>query len=322
MDKIAAMRAFARVVEAGTFVRAADSMDLPNSTVTRLVQTLEQELGAKLLNRTTRRVTVTGEGAMYYERALRLLGDLDDLEASLSQARASPRGRLRVDLPASLGLSLILPSLPDFCARYPEIELELGLSDRPVDLIADNVDCVVRGGVISDQSLVARRIGEARRVCCASPDYVASHGLPVHPSELQHPQHALVRFVSPRTHQVLPFVLCKGEERFEVQACKGLTVNDTSACVAAAVAGLGVADALEFLAEPHLRSGALLPVLLDWCSEAAPLYVVYPENRHLSNKVRVFIDWVAALFAGMPVLQGRVAPPCPVDDATLLMRAS
>ncbi len=302
MDKIAAMRAFARVVEAGTFVRAADSMDLPNSTITRLVQTLEQELGSKLLNRTTRRVTVTGEGAMYYERAVRLLGELDELESSLKQARASPRGRLRVDMPAALGISLILPALPDFCTRYPEIELELGLSDRPVDLVADNVDCVVRGGVVTDQALVARRIGEARRVCCASPTYLSRHGQPATPADLQQ-HHALVRFVSPRTHHVLPFVLCKGDERFEVQSCKGLTVNDTTACVAAAVAGLGVADALEFQAEAHLRSGALLPVLVDWRSEASPLYIVYPENRHLSNKVRVFIDWVAALFAGMPVLQ-------------------
>jgi DNA-binding transcriptional LysR family regulator len=304
MDKIAAMRAFARVVEAGTFVRAADSLDMPNSTITRLVQTLEQELGSKLLNRTTRRVTVTGEGAMYYERVVRLLGELDDLESSLKQARASPRGRLRVDMPAALGISLILPALPDFCARYPEIELELGLSDRSVDLVADNVDCVVRGGLITDQSLVARRIGEARRVCCASPAYLARHGQPATPADLQR-HHALVRFVSPRNHQVLPFVLCKGDERFEVQSCKGLAVNDTTACVAAAVAGLGVADALEFQVEAHLRSGTLLPVLADWRSEASPLYIVYPENRHLSNKVRVFIDWVAALFASLPVLQKR-----------------
>lgn len=309
MDKIGAMRAFVRVVEAGTFVRAAESMDLPKATVTRLIQTLEQELGSKLLNRTTRKVTVTGEGSMYYERASRLLGDLDELESSLTHVRASPRGRLRIDMPPSIGTAVILPALPDFCARYPEIQLELGLSDRPVDLIADNVDCVVRGGQVVDQSLVARRIGEVARVCCASPAYLARHGRPEHPSELAG-GHAVVRFTSPRSMQPYPFVLCKDGERHELAGCNGITVNEAGGCLAAALAGLGILNAFEYMAAPHLRSGALVPVLPGWQSDSAPIYVVYPPNRHLSNKVRVFVDWVAQLFADTPGLQRPPAGPC------------
>ena len=184
MDKFSAMQAFVRVVEAGTFTKAADSMDLPKATVTRLIQDLEKELDTKLLNRTTRKVAVTVDGAAYYEQASRLLGEVDELESSMSRAKASPRGKLKVDVPSSLGLTVIIPALPDFYARYPDIQLELGVSDRPVDIIAENVDCVVRGGELTDQSLVARRIGEFYLVSCASPGYLKRHGKPKHPREL------------------------------------------------------------------------------------------------------------------------------------------
>ena len=150
MDKFSAMQAFARVVEAGTFTTAADSMGLPKPTVTRLIQDLEKELDTKLLNRTTRKVTVTVDGAAYYEQASRLLGEVQELESSMSRAKASPRGKLRVDIPSSLGLSVIIPALPDFYARYPDIKLELGVSDRPIDILTENIDCVVRAGEITD----------------------------------------------------------------------------------------------------------------------------------------------------------------------------
>ena len=153
MDKFSAMQAYVRVVEAGTFTKAADSMGLPKPTVTRLIQTLEAHLQTKLLNRTTRRVTVTADGAAYYERALRILSEMDELESSMSRAKTNPRGRLRIDVAASVGELLLIPALPDFHARYPEIQIDLGVSDRPVDLIGENVDCVLRGGVITDQNL-------------------------------------------------------------------------------------------------------------------------------------------------------------------------
>ena len=159
MDQIQSMRVFARVVEAGSFTRAAESLTLPKGTVTKLVQHLEARLRVRLLNRTTRRVTVTPDGAAYYERASRLLNDLDDIEASMTNAQANPSGRLRVDVGSSVARLLVIPALPDFFKRYPDIQLDLGVSDRPVDLISDNVDCVIRGGDLVEQSLVARRIG-------------------------------------------------------------------------------------------------------------------------------------------------------------------
>lgn len=181
MDQIQAMRIFTRVVEAGTFTRAADSLSLPKATVTKHVQALEERLRVKLLNRTTRRVTVTADGAAYYERTVRLLADLDDIEASMTNARANPLGRLRVDVGTSVAQLLIIPHLAEFQARYPDIQLDLGVSDRTVDLIGDNVDCVIRGGALSDQSLVARRIGNLEFLTVASPDYLARKGTPAHP---------------------------------------------------------------------------------------------------------------------------------------------
>ena len=170
MDQIQAMRIFTRVVEAGTFTRAADSLSLPKATVTKHVQALEERLRVKLLNRTTRRVTVTADGAAYYERTVRLLSDLDDIEASMTNARANPMGRLRVDVGTSVAQLLIIPHLADFQTRFPDIQLDLGVSDRTVDLIGDNVDCVIRGGELSDQSLVARRVGNLEFITVASTD--------------------------------------------------------------------------------------------------------------------------------------------------------
>ena len=160
MDQFLALRVFARVVEAGTFTKAADSLEMPKPTVTKLIQSLETHLRVKLLNRTTRRVTVTADGAAYYERTARLLTELEEIDASLSNAQASPKGRIRVDVPASVARQIIIPALHTFHARYPDIQIDLGVGDRLVNLIADNVDCVVRGGNLQDESLVARRIAQ------------------------------------------------------------------------------------------------------------------------------------------------------------------
>ncbi|RZL00794.1 MAG: LysR family transcriptional regulator [Rubrivivax sp.] len=302
MDKFLAMQTFVRVVEAGTFTKAADSMAMPKPTVTRLIQTLETELQTKLLHRTTRRVTVTPDGAAYYDRATRLLGELDELESSMSRAKASPRGRLKVDVPASLGIAVIIPSLPDFHARYPDIQLDLGVSDRPVDMVSENIDCVVRGGELHDQSLVARRIGDLYLVMCATPDYLRRHGTPQHPRDLEE-NHTLVRYTMPRTGQLKPIKLSKDDEEHEVLGRHLISLNDSNAYVAAGLAGLGVMQAPTFLVQDHISSGALDPLLTDWCSGPRPVYVVYPPNRHLSNKLRVFVDWIAELFATHDLIQ-------------------
>ena len=175
-NQMLAMRVFVRVVEAGTFTNAANSLRMPKPTVTKLVQGLESHLRIKLLNRTTRRVTVTPDGSAYYERVVRLLGDLEDIESSVTHAKERPRGRLRIDAGAAMSNFLILPALPRFLAKYPEIDVECGVSDRPADLIGDNVDCVIRGGPLLEPSLVARHIGDLRWMTCATPAYFEKYG--------------------------------------------------------------------------------------------------------------------------------------------------
>src|SRR5688572_16255637 len=198
MDQLAAMRAFSRVVEVGTFTRAAELLGTPKPTLSKLIQGLEAHLRTKLLNRTTRRVTVTADGAAYYDRVVRILADLDELDSNMTLSQASPKGRLRIDISASLALLILIPALPQFHARYPDIQIDLGVTDRPVDLVGENVDCVVRAGEITDQSLIARRIGEFGFVFCAAPSYLAQHGVPKHPAELER-NHSMVGYFSSTT---------------------------------------------------------------------------------------------------------------------------
>jgi LysR family transcriptional regulator, regulator for bpeEF and oprC len=303
MDQLAAMRAFVRVVEAGTFTRAASLLGTPKPTVTKLIQALEAHLRTKLLNRTTRRVTVTPDGAAYFERAVALLADLDELDGNMTLSQASPKGRLRVDVGASLALLVIIPALPDFHARYPDIQLELGVTDRPVDLIGENVDCVVRGGQLRDQSLIARRIAELPFITCAAPSYLARFGEPRHPTELDS-EHYVVSYFHPRTGGAYPLHFVRNEE-IEVKGRYALSVNDGNAYVAAALVGLGVIQAPAFMVHEHLDAGRLIPVLSEWTTDPSPLHVVYAPNRHLSNKLRVFVDWIADVFAGHELIRRR-----------------
>jgi len=295
MDQMAAMRAFARVVEVGTFTRAAQHLGMPKPTLSKLVQGLEAHLRTKLLNRTTRRVSVTADGAAYYERVARILADVDELHGSMSLSQASPKGRLRIDIGTSLAQLILIPALPEFHARYPEIQLDLGVSDRPVDIVGESVDCVVRGGEIADQSLIARRIAELRFMSCAAPAYLSRHGAPRHPAELER-NHMVVGYFGP-TGRPYPFHYTRGDESEEITGRYVVAVNDSNAYVAAGLAGLGVIAAPRFMVREHLASGALQPVLQDWTGDAIPLHVVYPPNRHLSTKLRLFVDWVAELFA-------------------------
>ncbi|MCY4752894.1 LysR family transcriptional regulator [Pelomonas aquatica] len=295
MDRLTAMQAYVRVVEAGTFTKAADSLDLPKATVTRLIQTLETHLRTKLLNRTTRRVTVTPDGAAYYERATRLLSDLEELEGSMNQARVTPRGRIRIDVPGVVGREMIIPHLPEFYAKYPDIQIELGVSDRTADLIGDNIDCVIRGGELTDQSLVARRIAEFRFISCATPEYLRRHGMPAHPRELGEAPHRMVGYFSARSGKVVPDIFRRGDETVEIVGNHIVAVNDASAYLNAGLAHLGVVQLTCFMAGPLLKSGELVRVLEDWDAEPLPVYVVYPPNRHLSSRLRVFVDWVVEL---------------------------
>lgn len=308
MDQLSAMRAFVRVVEAGTFTRAADLLDMPKPTVTKQIQQLESHLRAKLLNRTTRRVTVTMDGAAYYERALRVLNEIDELDGSMASSQARPSGRLRVDVSAPLAIRVIIPNLPEFHARYPDIQLDLGLSDRPADLLAENLDCAVRAGEIADQSLIARRIGEMYLVTCASPSYVQRHGEPRHPTDLEG-DHFIVGYRYAGTSRTAPFTYADGKESHEIRGRFVVSLNEGAGYVAAALAGLGIVQAPTFMVQEDIAAGRLVPLLTNWCSTPKPLHIVYPPNRHLSNKVRVFVDWLAELFAKDDLIQRRSSLP-------------
>jgi DNA-binding transcriptional LysR family regulator len=297
MDRFDAMQAFARVVEAGSFTRAAETLRLNKTSVTQLVQQLEAHLRVKLLHRTTRQVQVTADGAAYYERVRRLLAELDDAETSLSSAQASPRGRIRVDVPTPLARMVLVPALPDFHAKYPDIQIDMGASDRMVDLIEDQVDCVIRGGEISNPSLVARRVGDLAIGAYAAPAYLQRAGTPAHPRELEHTQHRTVGYLSARTGKVLSLTLHRGEERLSLQGRYALAVDDGNAYLAAGLAGLGVLWLPTYMAEAHAARGELVPLFEDWRFDPMPLSLAYPPNRYVSAKVRVFIDWAVELLA-------------------------
>ncbi|NNB90508.1 LysR family transcriptional regulator [Corallococcus exiguus] len=302
MDTFTAMEAFVRVVETGTFTKAADALGRPKAAVTRLIQQLEAHLRVKLLHRTTRRVTVTPEGMTYYQQALRLLGEVREIEATLSQSRRGPRGRLRVDSSGTISRLLLIPALPSFYARYPQMHIELGVSDCVVDLIADNVDCAIRGGPVKDESLVARHLGDLCYWLCASPRYLERHGAPLHPQELAGPAHAVVSYFSSLSGKEHPFVFLREGERLEVRGRSLLTLNETNAYLAAGLAGLGVMFAPRFVVEPYLASGELVRVLDGWRPEPRPLFLVYPPARQLGAGARVFIEWLTELFASRPNL--------------------
>ncbi|WP_339412739.1 LysR family transcriptional regulator [Pseudomonas sp. EA_35y_Pfl2_R5] len=305
MDRFAAMQAFARVVEAGSFTKAAETLHMSKTSVTQLVQQLEARLRVKLLNRTTRKVNLTADGALYYERVLRLLDDLADAETSLSGASAVPRGRLRVDVPSPLARMILMPALPAFHARYPEIQIDMGVSDRIVDLIGEKVDCVVRGGELTDQSLMARRVGDLQLGVYAAPSYLQRLGTPAHPRELEDSQHRIVGFLWARTGKALPYAMHRAGESIHIQGRYVLAVDDGNAYLAAGLAGMGVLWLPDYMSAPHVAQGELLPLFSDWRLEPMPLYVAFPPNRHISIKLRVFIEWVAELMAQHAPIAGK-----------------
>jgi len=290
-----AVRVFLQVVEAGSFVKAAQTLDLPRNTVTKHLQSLEAHLRVKLLNRTTRRISLTNDGTAYYERMVRVLDQWQEAESDLMSAQARPHGRLRIDMGSTMATRLVLPALAEFQARYPELQLDIGVSDRPVDLLGDRVDCVIRGGPISDPSLIARQLGSLAFVTCATPAYLAANGHPVHPSNLES-DHEFVRYFLPGSNRRRPLEFIKGEERITIDGHCSVGVNDSNAFLAAGLAGLGVMQILAFIAKPHLESGALVPLLEEWSPEPRPIYIVYSPNRHLSARVRVFVEWLVELF--------------------------
>lgn len=302
MDKFKAMEAFVRVVDTGSFTRAAELMGAPKASVSTLVQELEAQLGVRLLNRTTRKVAVTADGAAYYERCIRLIDDMREADEAVSSRQGNPTGRLRVDVPTSLGSLLMYAGLSDFMARYPQIKLEIGCSDRLINLVSEAVDCVIRIGEASDPAVVARRVGSMRLITCASVAYVQAHGVPQHPSELMN--HRWVGYFPAHTPgQIFPASFSRDGQHMELTPPCMLALNDSNVYEDALHAGLGMGCLPSYVMGCEEKAKGLVEVLPDWVAEPIPIYVMYPSNRHLSTRVQAFVDWVAELFESYPDLR-------------------
>ncbi|MEO8489492.1 LysR family transcriptional regulator [Pseudomonas sp.] len=295
MDRFNAMRVFTRIVELGGFAKAADSLQLPRASVTILIKQLEAHLGVQLLQRTTRQVSPTLDGAAYYQRCVQLLTDLEETEAVFSTRRQNPRGTLSIDMPSGIGRLIVIPALPAFTARYPQIELEIGLNDRTVDLIREGVDCVLRGGPALDESLVARPLAMMDQLTLASPNYLERFGLPAALDDLN--GHQMVEYVSSSTGKRFGLEFQVGTELREVNLPKVVAVNSADGYFAACEAGYGLIQAPYYHARRQLAQGTLVEVLPGHAPPNMALTALYPPHRQLSQRVRVFIDWLVELCA-------------------------
>jgi DNA-binding transcriptional LysR family regulator len=287
------MRVFTRIVELGGFAKAADSLQLPRASVTVLIKQLEAHLGVQLLQRTTRQVSPTLDGAAYYQRCVQLLTDLEETEAVFSTQRQNPRGVLSVDMPSGIGRLIVIPALPAFTARYPQIELDIGLNDRPVDLIREGVDCVLRGGLALDESLVARPLAMMDQLTLASPGYLERMGIPATLEDLAN--HQMVEYVSTASGKRFGLEFLIGNAVHPIHLSKRVAVNSSDGYFAACEAGYGLIQAPHYHAMRQLAQGSLVPVLAQLPVPKMALTALYPPHRQLSQRVRVFVDWLVEL---------------------------
>jgi len=313
MDKLQAMQVFTKVVDANSFSGASDALQMTRSSVTTIIQNLEAHLKVRLLNRTTRRISLTPDGAAYYDACSRILAEVEDSESSLSIS-ASPRGKLKVDMPGSIGRLIVVPALDDFHARYPDINLMLGVGDKAVDLIQDSVDCAIRIGILEDSTLVARRVGVSEFVTVASPEYIKKSGIPRKVADLD--AHVAVNYFSSRSGRIVAMDFVVNGKPIEVPMRSRLAANDGDAYLQCGLQGLGIIQVPYFLAHPHLKSGSLVEVLEQWRPAPYPVSAIYPQNRHLSPTVRAFIEWVAELFENFTQLKADQTHPTEIATSS------
>jgi DNA-binding transcriptional LysR family regulator len=293
MDRFDAMRVFSRVVERKSFTLASEDLGLPRSTVTDAVKQLEARLGIRLLQRTTRHVSSTLDGEAYYQRCLRILADIEEAEGAF--AGAKPKGQLRVDVQGTLARYFLLPGLPAFFAKYPDIELNMSEGERWIDLIREGVDCVLRFGNLPDSDMVARRVGMLERLTCAAPDYLDRFGVPTDPDRLD--GHRMIGLRSLTTGNLRPLEFVAGGVTRTVILPTTVSVTGTESFLATARLGLGLFQVPRFHAATDLARGTLAQVLPDCPPPPVPVSLLYPRNRQLSPRVRVFLDWAAREFA-------------------------
>jgi DNA-binding transcriptional LysR family regulator len=288
------MRTFIRIVDTNSFTRAAESLNIPRATATTIVQNLEALLGTALLVRTTRRLSITPEGAAYYERCAQILADIDEMEASIRDATDNLTGRLRIEMPSAVASAIVLPSLDDFHTHYPNLDLAIGVSNRTVDMVSEAIDCSIQLGELPDSNLIARQLGTLDLVTCASPAYLDRYGTPTGLDELR--GHVAVNCVSPHSGRECDFDFEVDGEARKVKLDGFVQVSDEQAYLTCGLQGLGMIQPARVAAQPYLDSGLLREVLPQWQPVPMLVSVAYVKNRRVSPRVRAFVDWLAELF--------------------------
>jgi len=300
MRLFTAMRAFNSVANLKNFAAAARDLGMSTSSVSRHVMELEDELGVRLLNRTTRRLSLTEQGRRYHERSVEILSDLDDLHSVTLDSQAKPTGRLRITASMTLGESWIVPLLPKFNALYPEIVVVFDITDRVVDLVEEGFDVGVRSGEMKPSSMIARKLMEVEYIACASPDYCANHGMPLELNQLS--DHRCIQYSHPTQEwETWWFDLDGKEYRVEIEGI--IAVNNTWAVRDLMVAGVGIGYVPDFVVQPDLKAGRLVRILDTYDASIDPVHVVYPHKRYLAPKTRAFVDFLAAN-ADVPMVAG------------------
>ena len=301
MDRFEEMRVFVRIAERQSFTRASDDLQIPRATVTNLMKRMEQRLGARLLERTTRTVRLTPDGDAYYRRCVRLIADLEDAEGSFSNL--APKGLLRVNVQGTLARHFVVPALPGFLARFPEIELMIGEDDRLVDLVREGIDCVLRAGNLQDSSMVGRRVAQLPQVTVASPVYLAAYGEPKDLSALA--THRAVNYVSSATGKPVPLEFRVAGRDTAMVLPSAVSVTGADLYAGSALVGLGIVQVPLYRVVDDLAAGRLKIILADCPPPSMPVSVLYPQSRQLSSRVRVFAQWLREIFeAAAPQWQG------------------
>lgn len=293
MDRIDLFRVFVRVVDCSSFTQAAASLDLPRSTVSAAVAELEARVGARLLHRTTRSVRPTQDGLSFHERCQQVIAEVESTEALFRQEPSMPSGELRVDVPGRIGRLIIAPALPSFLEAYPELRIDLGVTDRAINLVRDRVDCVLRVGPLEDSTLIARPLGQLQLVNVASPAYLARHGMPRTPQDLS--SHRAVNYASPTTGRIEDWEWVVNGETHRLRMQGRVTVNSGEACIACCLAGLGLIQIPAYDVQAHLVAGELVEVMPEWRADPMTMTLLYPHRQHLSPRVQVFASWLQGL---------------------------
>jgi DNA-binding transcriptional LysR family regulator len=301
MNRLDAMQTYVRVAELASFTRAADSLGLPKASASTAVQQLESALGTRLLHRTTRKVMMTQDGQAFYERCKDLLADMDELQSMLQQGSQALRGRLRVDMSSGMARNFVIPRLPEFLERHPQIGLELSSTDRRVDLVREGFDCVMRVGTLADSNLIARPLGAYRIINCASPGYLRAHGTPHSVDDLA--AHQLIHYVPVLGSRSTGFEYFDGTHYRNLPMSGALTVNNAEAYEAACLAGLGLIQVPAVGMQRQIAQGLLVEVLPQLRAEPMPVTLLYANRRNLSRRVQVFMVWLAEVLA--PFLERR-----------------